>query len=106
MSEIFINSISQKQKCEFNNEGFCKHRDKCRKEHYSENCRKQNCDTKCEKKHPKPCRDKGRCKFNKRNVCALVHDNLDQDGQNKDDGSKAVLEEELFKMKENTKARP
>ena len=101
MSEISTDSRNKKQKCEFNNGGFCKYRDKCLKHHYSEICRDQNCEPNCEKRHPKPCKHGGMCKLNKRKICAFSHDSLGQDGLKKNDESQAVLEGEIVKIKED-----
>ena len=65
--------ISINPKCLFNNTGFCKFCEQCRKQHYKTVCLIQNCDKKCKSRHPKPCKFNQKCKFFAQNICAFKH---------------------------------
>ena len=62
--------------CLHNKFGFCKHGDKCHKEHIAEICQNDRCNVnECKKRHPKGCRyyqQYKRCKFG--DFCAFSHD--------------------------------
>ena len=62
--------------CLHNKFGFCKHGDKCHKEHVGEICQNERCNvSECQKGHPKDCRyyrQFKRCKFG--DFCAYSHD--------------------------------
>ena len=60
-----------KEKCLYYDSGFCRYKDKCRKEHMKTVCEDSNCDKKCEKRHPKQCRYREKCKFHKKDACDL-----------------------------------
>ena len=54
--------------------GYCKYRERCRKQHIQELCTSSDCSGNCEKRHPKICRFYslyGSCKFDIK--CACVH---------------------------------
>ena len=61
--------------CLYNKFGFCKHGDKCRKEHVQEICENNECNqSECRRRHPKECKYfklYKRCKFNE--FCAFSH---------------------------------
>ena len=61
--------------CLHNKFGFCKHGDKCRKEHVQEICQDNECNqSECRRRHPKECKYfklYKRCKFN--DFCAFSH---------------------------------
>ena len=65
--------IRNNPKCLFNDTGFCKFCEQCRRQHYKTVCLIQNCDKKCKSRHPKPCRFKQKCKFFAQNICAFKH---------------------------------
>ena len=60
-------------KCFFNDSGFCKFGDECRKQHYKNVCSSQFCDKTCNSRHPKLCKFNERCKFNAKEICAYKH---------------------------------
>ena len=74
MEENARNSHFRNMKCQHNDVGFCKYREKCRKQLAKSVCRKQNCDKNCNARHPKPCKFKTKCKFLHKNICAFSHD--------------------------------
>ena len=101
-------------KCLYNDSGFCKYGEKCRKTHHKSICLRNNCDKKCNSRHPKPCKFKAKCKFLAKAICAFNHENDEQDlddlkrqieslkQENKDKKMTLLkLEEVLNKMKEN-----
>ena len=61
--------------CLHNKFGFCKHGEKCRKQHINEICKNKECNlNECERRHPKECkffRLYKRCKFG--DYCAYDH---------------------------------
>ena len=61
--------------CQFNQKGFCKFGDSCRKRHVKEICSNQNCNsTSCNLRHPRNCKFFtlfGYCKFSE--DCAFKH---------------------------------
>ena len=61
--------------CLHNKFGFCKHGDRCWKEHVSEICKTSECDaSECQKRHPRECKyflEYRRCKFG--DFCAFAH---------------------------------
>ena len=67
-----VNTISI---CQFNQSGYCKYREKCRKQHITEICSKDKCkETSCNLRHPRPCKfymNFGRCKFG--TDCLYLH---------------------------------
>ena len=76
MSEVNI--------CKYNQSGFCKYKDKCRRKHYSENCEdKSDCRAhNCPKRHPKECKNitkTGKCKYGDK--CAYNHDALTKENK-------------------------
>ena len=78
ISSAFRNNLS---KCLFNDRGFCKFKEGCRKQHFSSICPrpKENCDENCLDRHPKQCKFKDGCKFLKKKVCAFSHASVAQD---------------------------
>ena len=72
--EIPSNFRNNIQKCSFNDTGYCKFKEECRKEHSKKVCGDKKCDRKCDKRHPKKCDFKERCKFYKKNCCAFSHE--------------------------------
>ena len=60
-------------KCAYNDKGYCKFKDECRKQHFSEVCEEKDYKKECNKRHPKECRWKNKCKFLAKNVCAFSH---------------------------------
>ena len=76
MEKVNFRNIS---KCNYNDKGFCKFRDECRKQHFNTACEIQNCDKQCRGRHPKPCKNKERCRFFAKHICAYKHDTLGHD---------------------------
>ena len=70
-------SFRNNTKCFFNDTGFCKYGDHCRKMHYKSICAIDGCDKECQSRHPKPCKHGGKCKFHANNICAYKHDTLE-----------------------------
>ena len=66
-------------KCLYNDSGFCKYGEKCRKTHHKSICLRNNCDKKCNSRHPKPCKFKAKCKFLAKAICAFKHENDEKD---------------------------
>ena len=60
-------------KCVFNDTGYCKYGDYCRKMHYKYVCNIQNCNGNCKSRHPKSCKDGQNCRFFSKKVCAYKH---------------------------------
>ena len=60
-------------KCFFDDSGFCKYAEKCRKQHSKSICLNQKCDKKCTSRHPKPCKYEDNCKFFAKQICAFKH---------------------------------
>ena len=62
--------------CLYNQSGFCRYGDMCRKHHVHEVCSTSNCKNKsCRQRHPKPCRHfktEVSCKFG--DLCAYKHE--------------------------------
>ena len=63
--------------CKYNQSGFCKYKDKCKRKHFFENCdKKHDCTSQnCPKKHPKQCKNttkNGKCKYEEK--CEYDHD--------------------------------
>ena len=74
MINVTSASDDNKYQCYHNNKGFCKFRDQCHYQHYSEICQKSICrDKKCSFRHPKICRNGEKCKFLKLKKCAYRH---------------------------------
>ena len=61
--------------CKFNQYGYCRYKETCRKQHINENCENSSCDWKtCKLRHPKSCkflREYGFCKFGE--WCRFFH---------------------------------
>ena len=53
--------------CNFNKFGFCKFRDRCRKQHVNDKCENSSCDISvCMRRHPRRCKyysEYKRCKY-------------------------------------------
>ena len=89
-------------KCLFNDVGFCKYRDRCRKKHYTEKCRQEKCDETCTQRHPKACKHEENCKFYTKNICAYDHDNLAKRATKVSDKKpKTELEDKVIAMEIN-----
>ena len=61
-------------KCHHNDIGYCRFREKCRKQHFLEVCTTENCDKTCLGRHPKQCKffsQSGFCKFG--DSCSYKH---------------------------------
>ena len=64
-------------KCKFNDLGYCKFGNYCRKRHFKDICQKFNCKTNiCKARHPKLCKHEENCKFFKQGICAYKHTTL------------------------------
>ena len=74
-------SFRNNPKCSFNDTGFCKYGDQCRKMHYKTICSIDNCDKRCHSRHPKPCKHGGKCKFFAKKICASKHDTIANDDE-------------------------
>ena len=61
------------QKCWYNDNGFCKYGQECKKIHFKAICFRRNCERKCEGRHPKLCRFEEKCRFLKEGICAFKH---------------------------------
>ena len=70
---------SQVSKCLFNDTGFCKFGDQCRKQHHKSVCFIMHCNRNCNSRHPKPCKFKAKCKFFSKQICAYKHVTLASD---------------------------
>jgi hypothetical protein len=69
--------MSEVNVCKYNQSGFCKYRDKCKRIHNLENCKnKSDCTSQnCPNRHPKQCKNisrNGKCKYEEK--CAYDHD--------------------------------
>ena len=78
MTKDQTNFRNNPSRCDFNNFGFCKFKVECRKQHAKNVCKIQNCDGKFANRHPKPCKDKEKCRFAKKNICAFNHEALEE----------------------------
>lgn len=89
--------------CHFNNRGYCRYRDQCHFQHFSEICPKRVCRIKeCEFRHPKPCRNKEKCKFFKLAKCVYKHEDDTKDDKAGQEGIRNKLKEyeiEVEKLK-------
>ena len=85
---------SKLTKCLFNDRGYCKYREQCRKQHHKSICPIKNCDKKCNARHPKPCKFKSECRFNAKNICAFKHNTI-----GKEDGELDTLEKKIESLK-------
>ena len=61
------------QKCWYNDDGFCRFGQQCKKIHFKAICFIRNCDRKCEGRHPRFCQCEERCRFLKKGICAFKH---------------------------------
>ena len=86
------------QKCVFNNFGFCKFQLECRSYHSKKVCEDNDCNTKCVDRHPKLCRNKERCKFFKKKICAFSH-NASEKENYKDRGKVEVSNDKIDELK-------
>ena len=58
----------------FNNVGFCKYREHCQYQHFTEICQKPICrDKKCKFRHPKTCKYGEKCRFFHKKCCVYNH---------------------------------
>ena len=74
-----MNFRNNSSKCTFNNSGYCKYSDSCRKQHAVEKCKESNCDQECTRRHPRECNRGESCKFLRRKICAYDHDKPSKD---------------------------
>ena len=72
-------SFRNNPKCLFNDTGFCKYGDHCRKMHFISIFTIENCDKGYQSRHPKPCKHGGNCKFFAKQICAYKHVTLAND---------------------------
>ena len=93
MSSSFRNNVS---KCLFNDVGFCKLKESCRKQHFSEKCEAINCDRNCSKRHPKECKHGRKCRFKATNICAFNHEESGNKNTKVMDDFKDILEQKLL----------
>ena len=86
--------------CPFNNLGFCKYKDKCKKKHLAEKCLNRKCERKCSKRHPKLCKYGESCRCKAKGVCAYDHDII----ANKEEFIDMIknIEEEKYSEKKET----
>ena len=87
--------------CKFNQNGFCKFGDQCRKRHFNEICRNSDCkDQSCTFRHPQICRyfiSNRSCKFLDR--CAYLHKDSEERIQIENLQNKlAATEAKVFKL--------
>ena len=85
---------SKLTKCSFNDRGYCKFREHCRKQHHKTICPNEKCDRNCNARHPKPCKFKTKCKFNAKLICAYKHDTIANE-----EGALDDLEREIESLK-------
>ena len=86
-------------KCKFNDSGYCKFGNRCRKRHFIKICTIFKCKTSnCKARHPKLCKHEENCKFFKHGICAYRHETLDKH----DDKFKALESEIKILKNENT----
>ena len=80
---MMINDIkhTKNPKCKFNNTGYCKFGEKCRRRHFSHICQIENCNQNCQSRHPRLCRMESNCRFFKKGICAYKHIHPDNHGK-------------------------
>ena len=61
-------------KCFYNDIGYCKFKEECKKKHSLSICESEKCDKFCQKRHPIKCNFDENCKFNARSICAFSHE--------------------------------
>ena len=76
------NTNFRSTKCQHNDSGYWKFRNKCRNPHAINVCEDKKCDKKCNSRHPIPCKYEKRCKFLVKKVCAFSHAKSDSDDPN------------------------
>jgi chromosome segregation ATPase len=86
----YENDFRKKEKCLFNDSGFCKFGDKCRSVHHKSICSRKYCDKSCNSRHPKPCRFRENCKFLAEDMCAFKHSSNENDDKDLDDLKRQV----------------
>ena len=84
-------------KCFFNDIGYCKFQESCRKEHFLGICYQRNCERNCHKRHPILCKYQNKCKFYEKNVCAFKHEVCAQKELN---GENLELQNEIKELKQ------
>ena len=89
--------------CQYNQNGFCKFKDKCKQKHENEICQHRNdCNNQyCTQRHPRLCRyfcQFGRCNFGETCAYSHVSDSKNQKGESLEK-EVAELKEELKKLK-------
>ena len=88
MTESQKNFRNNSLKCVFNKYGFCRFKLECRKQHAQNVCSNENCDTKCDERHPKPCRNKDKCRFLKTKSCAFSHEAFENENDEANEQAK------------------
>ena len=68
-------------KCWYNDNGYCKFGQECKKIHFRIICAIKSCDRKCKGRHPRLCQFEEKCKFFKKGICAFKHINPVSDNQ-------------------------
>ena len=95
-----ISNFRNNSKCLYNDKGFFKFRDQCRKQHFNVVCEIKDCDKSCRGRHPKPCKNEERCRFLAKNICAYKHVILAHD-----DDELANLKKEVENLKSDNKRK-
>jgi hypothetical protein len=84
--------------CYYNNRGYCKFRDECRYQHYTEVCSQSLCkERQCKFRHPRVCKFGDNCHFLRKKYCLYKHDSSKSDDQQKKEV--VFLKEEITKLK-------
>ena len=94
----YKNDIRKKEKCSFNDSGYCRFGDKCRNVHHKSICSRKYCDKSCNSRHPKPCRFEENCIFLAKGICAFKHSSSENENKDLDDLKRQV--EDLKKENE------
>ena len=73
--------------CFHNNVGYCKYRDHCQYQHFTEICQKTVCrDKTCKFRHPRSCKFGEHCRFLRKKCCLYRHkilrSNVDEESEN------------------------
>ena len=71
-------------KCFYNDNGYCRFKEECKKQHSLHICDIKKCDKFCQKRHPIKCKYEGKCKFNAKSICAFSHEVIDENYENID----------------------
>ena len=80
--------------CKFNQYGYCRYKEMCRKQHINEKCENSSCERKaCSLRHPKLCkffRENGFCKFGE--WCKFIHFEKENNLDNYEKENEFILE--------------